>query len=421
LAQIERIDPTTEQADRTAAAEGSEQAAEPVAAAPERELHEATTGGLAISRPSDSDGLRTEELLLNVGPQHPSTHGVFRVIVKLDGEVIKEAIPVMGYLHRGTEKLAENLNYTQIIPYTDRMDYVSAMTNNYVLVNAVEKMLQLEIPERAQFLRLIVMELQRVASHMVWWGTYLLDIGAMSPFLFAFRDREVIINLFNELCGARLTYNYMRVGGVKWDAPPGWIDKVREFVPYMRKKLEEYNDLVSGNEIFLARIKGVGKYDAQTAISYGLSGANLRCTGVKWDLRKDQPYSIYDRFEFDVPVGQNGDCYDRYLIRLEELRQSLRILEQAVAQFPADGEIMGKAPRVIRPPEGEVYAAIESPRGEIGCHIISRGKQEPYRLKFRRPSFVNLQILPKLLVGETMTNLITILGGIDIVVGEVDA
>ncbi|MBA2942459.1 NADH-quinone oxidoreductase subunit D [Paenibacillus sp. CGMCC 1.16610] len=365
--------------------------------------------------------LRTEELLLNVGPQHPSTHGVFRVIVKLDGEIIKEAIPVMGYLHRGTEKLAENLSYTQIIPYTDRMDYVSAMTTNYVLVHAVEKMMGLEVPERAEFLRLIVMELQRIASHMVWWGTYLLDIGAMSPFLFAFRDREIIIDLFNELCGARLTYNYMRVGGVKWDAPDGWIDKVKKFIPYMYGKLEEYHTLVSGNEIFLSRIKGVGKYDADTAIAYGLSGANLRCTGVDWDIRKTQPYSLYNRFQFDVPVRSGGDCYDRYLVRMEEVKQSLRILEQAVAQFPEQGETMGKVPRVIRPPEGEVYAAIESPRGEIGCYIISRGKQEPFRLKFRRPSFVNLQILPKLLVGESMTNLITILGGIDIVVGEVDA
>ncbi|MFB9326952.1 NADH-quinone oxidoreductase subunit D [Paenibacillus aurantiacus] len=364
--------------------------------------------------------IRTEELLLNVGPQHPSTHGVFRIIVKLDGEVITEATPVMGYLHRGTEKLAEELTYTQIIPYTDRMDYVSAMTNNYVLCHAVETMMGLEVPERAEFLRLIVMELQRVASHLVWWGTYLLDIGAMSPFLYAFRDRETIVNLFNELCGARLTYNYMRVGGVKWDATDAWLDQVRDFIPYMEQKLVEYDHLVSGNEIFLARIRGVGRYDAATAIDYGLSGANLRCTGVNWDLRRAKPYSLYDRFEFDVPVGRNGDCHDRYFIRLEEIRQSLRILRQALAQCPSGGETMGKVPRVIRPPAGEVYVGIESPRGEIGCHIVSKGKQEPYRLKFRRPSFVNLQILPKLLVGETMTNLITILGGIDIVVGEVD-
>ena len=363
---------------------------------------------------------RTEELLLNVGPQHPSTHGVLRVVVKLDGEVITAAEPVIGYLHRGTEKLAEDLNYTQIIPYTDRMDYVSAMTNNYVIVHAVETLMQLEIPERAEYLRVIVMELQRIASHLVWWGTYLLDIGALSPFLYAFKEREMIINLFNELCGARLTYNYMRVGGVKWDAPEGWIEKVRDFIPHMRKQLEVYDNLVSGNEIFLARIKGVGKYDAETAINYGLSGANLRCTGVNWDLRKTQPYSIYDRFEFDVPVGQNGDCYDRYLVRLQEIRESLRILEQAVEQFPSGGEVMGKVPRALRPPEGEVYVRIESPRGEIGCHLISKGKDKPYRLKFRRPSFVNLQILPDLLVGQPIANLITILGGIDIVLGEVD-
>lgn len=365
--------------------------------------------------------IRTEELLLNVGPQHPSTHGVFRIVVKLDGEVITEATPVMGYLHRGTEKLAENLTYTQIIPYTDRMDYLAAMTNNYALCHAVEKMLELEIPERAEFLRLVVMELQRIASHLVWWGTYLLDIGAMSPFLYAFRDREKIIDLFNELCGARLTYFYMRVGGVKWDAPEGWLDKVRDFIPYMKERIEEYENLVSGNEIFLSRVKGVGAYDAETAINLGLSGANLRCTGVKWDIRKEQPYSLYDRFEFDVPVQTGGDCYSRYLVRVEEMKQSLRILEQAMEQFPEGGEIMGKAPRVIRPPEGEIYSAIESPRGEIGCYIVSKGRQEPYRLKFRRPSFVNLQVLPQLLVGQTMTNMVTILGSIDIVVGEVDA
>ncbi|OUM94933.1 MAG: NADH dehydrogenase [Thermobacillus sp. ZCTH02-B1] len=364
--------------------------------------------------------IRTEELLLNVGPQHPSTHGVLRIVVKLDGEVIKEATPVIGYLHRGTEKLAESLNYTQIIPYTDRMDYLSAMTNNYVLCYAVEKMMGIEVPERAQFLRLIVMELQRIASHLVWWGTYLLDLGALSPFLFAFKDREKIVDLFNELCGARLTYNYMRVGGVKWDAPPGWIDKVRDFIPYMEKQLQDYDRLVTGNEIFLNRVKGIGKYDAETAIAWGLSGVNLRCTGVKWDLRKDEPYCIYDRFEFDVPVGKNGDCYDRYLLRIEEIRQSLRILKQAVEQFPSSGETMGKVPRVIRPPEGETYVRIEAPRGELGCHIVSKGKAEPYRLKFRRPSFNNLQMLPKLLVGETMSNLIAILGGVDIVLGEVD-
>jgi NADH-quinone oxidoreductase subunit D len=364
--------------------------------------------------------IRTEEMLLNVGPQHPSTHGVFRVVIKIDGEIITEATPVIGYLHRGTEKLAEDLNYTQIIPYTDRMDYLSAMTGNQIICHAVETMMGLEVPERAEYLRVIAVELGRVASHLVWFGTYLLDIGAMSPFLYAFREREMIINMINELCGARLTFNYMRVGGVKWDAPEGWIQKVKEFIPYMREQLEGYHDLVTGNEIFLSRVKGVGKYNAETAIKYSLSGANLRCTGVKWDLRKDEPYSIYDRFDFDVPTQTEGDAYARYLIRMEEMRQSLRILEQAIEQFPDKGEIMGKVPRIIKPPEGETYVRIETPRGEIGCYIHSKKKPTPYRIKFRRPSFYNLQILPELLKGQNIANLITILGGIDIVLGEVD-
>ncbi|MFD1020101.1 NADH-quinone oxidoreductase subunit D [Thalassobacillus hwangdonensis] len=364
--------------------------------------------------------IRTEEMLLNVGPQHPSTHGVFRLVIKVDGETIKEATPVIGYLHRGTEKLAEDLQYTQIIPYTDRMDYISAMTNNYVLVHAVETMMGIEIPDRAEYLRVLAMELGRVASHLVWFGTYLLDIGAVSPFLYAFRERELIINLLNELSGARLTFNYMRVGGVKWDAPEGWIEKVEEFVPYMRKQLEGYHELVSGNEIFTNRVKGIGRYTQEDAINYSLSGANLRCTGIEWDLRKHEPYSVYDRFDFDVITRQDGDAWARYQCRMAEIEESLKIIEQAVQQIPDDGKFMGKAPRIIKVPKGEGFVRIESPRGEIGCYIASEGKKEPYRLKFRRPSFYNLQILPKLLKGENMANLITILGGVDIVLGEVD-
>ena len=364
--------------------------------------------------------LRMEEMLLNVGPQHPSTHGVFRLVVKIDGEIIKEAKPVIGYLHRGTEKLAENLQYTQIIPYTDRMDYLSAMTNNYVICHAVETMMGLEIPERAEYLRVIAMELGRIASHLVSWGTFILDLGATSPFIYAFRDREMIINMLNELSGARLTFNYMRVGGVKWDAPEGWIQKVKEFVPYMREQLEGYHQLVTGNEIFMSRVKGIGVYTKEDAINYSLSGPTLRCTGVKWDLRKDEPYSIYDRFDFNVVTREEGDAWARYHVRLEEIEESLKILEQAVEQFPQDGEILAKVPKIIKAPKGEAFVRIESPRGEIGCYIASDGKKEPYRLKFRRPSFYNLQILPKLLEGESLANMIAILGGIDIVLGEVD-
>lgn len=363
--------------------------------------------------------LRTEEMLLNLGPQHPSTHGVLRLVVKIDGEIIKEVDPVMGYLHRGTEKLAEDLTYTQIIPYTDRLDYLSAMTNNYAIVHATEKLMNLEIPERAEYLRVIVMELNRIASHLVWLGTYLLDLGAMSPFLYCFRDREMILNLFNELCGARMTYNYMRVGGVKWDTPSGWLKKAEEFLQHMKKEMKTYDALLSGNEIFLERTKGIGIYTKEQAINYALSGSNLRVTGVPWDLRKHQSYSVYHKFQFDIPVGSVGDLYEKYQIRMKEIEESLAIVEQAIANIP-EGANMGKVPKVLRVPEGEVYVGVESPRGELGCHIVSKGKNKPWRLKFRRPSFYNLQIIPELLKGENISNLVGILGGIDIVLGEVD-
>lgn len=369
---------------------------------------------------SSSTKLRTEEMLLNVGPQHPSTHGVFRLIVKIDGETITEAIPIIGYLHRGTEKLAEDLNYTQIIPYTDRMDYIAAMSNNYMMVHTVETLMGLKIPERAEYLRVIVMELQRVASHLLWFGTYLLDLGALSPLLYAFADREKILAFFNELCGARLTYNYMRVGGVKWDAPEGWIERVKEFVPYMRKQINDYHKLVTGNEVVINRLTGIGIITQEDAINYSLSGVQLRSTGMAWDLRKDAPYSIYDRFKFEVPTETAGDCFARYKIRFREMQESLNIVEQALEQFPKEGEIMAKVPRVLRTPQGEAFTRIEAPRGEIGCYISSNGKDKPYRIKFRRPSFANLQVLPKLVKGQNIADMVAILGSIDIVLGEVD-
>lgn len=365
--------------------------------------------------------IHTEEMLLNVGPQHPSTHGVLRVLIKASGETILEAEPVIGYLHRGTEKLAENLQYTQIIPYTDRLDYLASMLNNYALCHTVEQALDLEIPERAEYIRVIVMELQRIASHLLFIGTYLLDLGAMSPFLYVFQERERIVQMFNEVCGARLTYNYMRVGGVRIDVPAGWLDQVSAFVPFMREKLKMYDNLISGNEIFLNRVRGMGQFDTKMALAYGLSGINLRCTGLKWDLRRNKPYSIYDRFEFDIPVGQNGDCFDRYVLHLLEMEQSLRIVEQALQQIPASGPVIGKVPKLIRVPAGEYYAGIEGARGELGFYIVSEGKDKPYRMKIRKPSFLNLQIVPELLRGQNMANLIAVLGAVDIVLGEVDA
>jgi len=364
--------------------------------------------------------VRTEEMLLNIGPQHPSTHGVLRLVVKLDGEMITEVKPVIGYLHRGTEKIAENLMYPQIIPYTDRMDYTSAMTTNYVFCHAVETMMGVEVPERAEYLRVIAMELNRISSHLIWFGTFLLDLGAVSPFLFAFREREMILNLLNELSGARLTFNYMRVGGVKWDAPDGWLDKVRDFIPYMHEQIEGYHDLAIGNEIVQSRVKGVGRYSKEEAVAHALSGANLRCTGVNVDMRKVRPYSIYDRFNFEAVVKNDGDAWARLECRLGEMVESLKILAQAVEQFPADGKILAKVPKVVKPPAGETYVSVESPRGEVGCYIASQGKKEPYRLKFRRSSLFNLQIVPKLLIGQTISDLVVILGSIDIVLGEVD-
>lgn len=369
----------------------------------------------------EKDQIRTEEMLLNVGPQHPSTHGVFRLVVKISGETIIEAEPVIGYLHRGTEKLAEGLQYTQIIPYTDRLDYLSSMLNNYALCHAVEAAMDIEIPERADYIRIIVSELQRIASHLLFIGTYLLDLGAMSPFLYVFADRERIVEMFNDICGARLTYNYMRIGGVKRDVPAGWTDKVVDFVKYMQGQMKMYDDLVTGNEIFLNRVRGIGKFDTETALAYGMSGINLRSTGMEWDLRRAKPYGIYNRFDFDIPVGKNGDCFDRYYLHLQEIRESLKIVQQAVKTFPSSGPVLGKVPKMVRLPAGEYYSGIEGSRGELGFYIVSDGKDKPYRLKIRKPSFVNLQLLPELLKGQSMANLIAILGAVDIVLGEVDA
>ncbi|PYZ92507.1 NADH-quinone oxidoreductase subunit NuoD [Salipaludibacillus keqinensis] len=367
--------------------------------------------------------LKTETMTLNMGPQHPSTHGVFRLQLKVDGETIKEAIPVMGYLHRGSEKLAERFLYSQFIPYTDRLDYLNAMTNNYVYCAAIEDLLEWEVPERAEYLRVITMELNRIASHLVWWGTYLLDIGAMSPFLYAFRDRETILDRLNEISGARMTFNYHRIGGVKWDSPDGWIEKVQETVKELYENIQEFNVLVTGNEVFRARTIGVGRLSKEQVINWGLSGPIARGSGIAIDVRKTEPYSIYDRFDFEIPTEQEGDVFARYKVRIAEMFQSLRIIEQACEQIP-EGDIItkkGKRLMMIKPPAGEVYRRAEASKGEIGVYAISNGKNKPYRIKLRRPSFVNVSILQHLLVGESIQNLVAIFGSLDVVLGEVDA
>jgi NADH-quinone oxidoreductase subunit D len=362
----------------------------------------------------------TDEMVINMGPQHPATHGVLRVVLKLDGEKVVDADVVIGYLHRGIEKLSENRDWTQIVLLTDRIDYVASAAANLAYVETVEKLMSLEVPRRAQYVRAILAELQRIASHLVWLGSHAMDIGAVTVFLYCLRERELILDLFEEYCGARLTYNSLRIGGLPLDVPPGWDEKILQFCDIQLEKLAEYETLLTRNRIWLERTKKVGVISAADAISVGLCGPPLRGSGVKRDVRKDEPYGAYRDFEFDVPVGENGDTYDRYLVRLAEIRQSVRILRQAVEGLP-EGPYMGKVPRLIKPPAGETYHANESPKGEIGFFIASDGKStSPYRMRVRPPSFCNLQALPRLVRGHLVADVIAIIGTIDIVLGEVD-
>jgi len=362
----------------------------------------------------------TSELVLNMGPQHPSTHGVLRVVLRLDGERVVDADLVIGYLHRGIEKLSEQRDWTQIILLTDRMDYVAAASNNLGYCETVEKLMSLEVPRRARYIRTILAELQRIASHCLWLGTHAMDLGAMTVFLYAFRERELILDLFEEFCGARLTYNAMRIGGLPLDIPSGWDIKVQSFCDIMETKVAEYEELLTHNRIWRDRTRGIGVISGGDAIAIGLSGPPLRGSGVPRDVRKNEPYAAYSEFEFDVPIGAAGDTYDRYLVRLEEFRQSIRIIRQALDGLP-EGPILGKVPRLIKPPAGETYHAIESPKGELGYFIVSDGRSNaPYRFRVRPPSFCNLQALPRLIRGHLVADVVALIGSIDIVLGEVD-
>ncbi|WP_202820021.1 NADH-quinone oxidoreductase subunit D [Calderihabitans maritimus] len=363
--------------------------------------------------------LRTQEITLNMGPQHPSTHGVYRAILTLDGETVVDVENVVGYLHRGVEKLAEDRTYTQFIPYTDRMDYLAALINEMGYVQAVEKLMGIEVPERAEYIRVIMAELQRIASHMVFVGSMALDVAGFTGWMYAFRDRERILDLFDMVAGGRLTINYMRIGGVADDLPEEFIPALRKILAELPACFDEYDGLVTGNEIFQARCKGVGVIDAETAINYGFTGPNLRACGVPFDLRKVTPYGIYDRFDFEVPVGENGDTFDRFVMRIQEMRQSVRIIEQAVRDLP-EGPIMAKVPKVIKPPAGEVYHQIEGAKGILGYYIVSDGSSKPYRLHVHSPSFVNLGAFPLLARGGNIQDAVAALASIDIVLGEVD-
>jgi NADH-quinone oxidoreductase subunit D len=363
--------------------------------------------------------LDANELLINMGPQHPATHGVLRVKLKLDGERVLGSECVIGYLHRGVEKIGENRTYAQFAPYTDRMDYVAAVTNGMGYVEAVEKLLAVEIPARAQYTRMVLAELQRLASHLLWLGTHALDLGAMTPVFYTFREREEILKIFEKYCGARLTTHAFRIGGLQYDLYDGFEHDCRAFCDYFLPKIDEYEQLLTQNRIWIDRTRGVGVLSAENAVAYGVTGPVLRGSGVKWDIRKVQPYEAYDKVEFEVPTGTHGDTYDRYIVRIQEMRQSVRIIRQCVERL-APGPIFGKVGKVIKPPIGEVYHSIEAPKGELGYFVVSDGSTNPYRVRVRPPSFVNLQALDIMVRGHLVADVVAVIGTLDIVLGEVD-
>lgn len=394
----------------------------------------------------ESDEFQGDKLILNMGPSHPATHGVLRVILEMDGEMITKATPDVGYLHRGDEKIAENMTYTQFIPYTDRLDYLAPLANNVAYALAVEKLMGIDqhLPPRCQYIRVICCELARISAHLLGLGAYAMDVGALTVFLFTFTEREKIYNLIESMTGARFTTSYTRIGGLFRDLPDGWVGDCRKFLGEVVQSVEETHELLTRNRIFMDRTQGVGIIPRNEAIDYGLSGPNLRGSGVEHDLRKAHPYLIYKDLEFDVPVGSKGDCYDRYLVRMEEILQSVRILHQCLDQLPggpvniADGKtVLPSKERVltsmeelihqfmivtqgVNAPVGEIYFGAENPKGELGFYINSKGGGSPHRLKIRAPSFINLSILPWLLPGHMMSDTVTIFGSLDFVMGECD-
>ena len=373
---------------------------------------------------SGSTGLETEEMTLNMGPQHPSTHGVLRFVVKADGEVMREAIPDVGYLHRSIEKISEKVGYHGFMPYTDRVDYVAAMFCNQGWSMVCEKLGGIVVPKRGEYCRVIAAELNRISSHLLFVGTMILDIGAMTPFFLAFQEREKINDLLEELCGARLTYNYMRIGGVAWDLPPNFAERTLEFLDAFEPALDEHNDLISYNKIYVERLANIAVIPPDLAINYNLVGPNLRGSGVHYDIRRDEPYSVYPDLEFDVPIGTGevgtvGDCFDRYIVRVHEIKQSVRILRQCFQQMPT-GAVIAKVPRKFKPPAGEAYVRIESARGDMGWYAVSDGSEFPYRCKIRTGSFSAMSIIDRVSPGLMIADLVALISSLDVVAPEVD-
>ena len=400
--------------------------------------------GMAADRPGPDDALRGDEMVLNMGPSHPSTHGVLRLVVTLDGETVRAVRPYVGYLHRGMEKIAEGMTYNQFIPYTDRMDYLAPLSTNVGYILAVEKLMGITVPPRAQVIRVMCCELARISAHLLWLGTGALDLGAATVFFHTFRERESLYNIIESLTGGRLTTSYPRVGGLCRDLPDGWVRMVRKFVTEFPKVLDELDALLTGNTIWLKRTQKVGVITQADAVALGVTGPNLRGSGIPYDVRRTEPYLGYENYDFDVPIGSKGDVFDRYLVRLEEMRQSVRILDQAVRNIP-EGPINIDDPKIVLPPKdtvlqkmeeliqqfmivtegfpapvGAIYHAIEAPKGELGFYIRSTGDKSPYRLHIRAPSFISLQAIEKMAVGGLVSDLIAIIASLDPVMGEVD-
>ena len=374
---------------------------------------------------SETEQLKSELLTLNMGPQHPATHGVLRIEIWTDSEVVAHAIPHLGYLHRCMEKHAENLDFRGVIPFVDRLDYLAAMNMEWTYVSAVERMIGTEVPRRAELLRILTAELQRIASHLMAFGTYALDLGAFSPFLYAFEEREKILRLFEEVSGARLLYNYIWIGGLWNDWTQEQLDRVADFCDNMEEEIKKYNDLVSYNKIFIERTVNVGVFSIEDCLDYGASGPVLRGSGMKWDLRKNKPYSLYSEFDFDIPIGdgelgQAGDCWNRYMVRIKEMNESIKIIRQVIDRLEP-GQVMGKVPKIIKLPKGEVYVRHECPRGELAYHLVSEGDaKQPYRLKVKSPCFTHVSMLPRIAPGQMIADFVASVGSIDIVLGEVD-
>ena len=379
---------------------------------------------MSTDRLIDNSNINTDDMILNMGPQHPSTHGVLRLKIHTDGEVVSKIEPIIGYLHRCFEKHSENLPYEQVTPFTDRCDYLSSMHMSHAYSMAVEKLLDIEVPDRVEHIRVIVSALQRIASHIFFIGVFGLDVGAITPFTWVFRDRERIYDLFETLTGARLLYNYVWPGGVSHDLPDKFITRTTEFLDYFEPQLIEIDELLTTNKIFIERTADIGVLDKDIAINYGVTGPTLRASGIKFDLRKNEPYSIYDKLDFDIPIGTGemgtvGDSWDRYMIRILEIKESIKIIRQCFASMP-EGDVHSAIPRKIRPKKGSIYSRYETARGEVGYYIKSDGKNIPNRLKMRSPCFSNLSVLPYLSEGWMISDVITILGSLDIVLGEID-